>query len=109
MLGGLLLGGALGAMLFGGGLGHGGIGLLEILLVAVLAYVAFSFMRRHTAAAAPAGYADPGAPPTSWRPEPQAPSPAQFTPDADLARGLAHARARGYRRMVELLEAGKAR
>jgi predicted lipid-binding transport protein (Tim44 family) len=92
MLGGLLLGGALGAMLFGGGLGHGGIGLLEILLVAVLAYVAFSFMRRRTAAAAPAGYADPGAPPRSWRPEPQAPSPAQFTPDADLARGLAHIR-----------------
>lgn len=99
MLGGLLLGGALGALLFGGGLGHGGIGLLEILLVAVLAYVAFSFMRRRTAAATPAGYADPGASPASWRPEPQTPSLAQSTmvaspsgADADLARGVAHIR-----------------
>jgi predicted lipid-binding transport protein (Tim44 family) len=104
MLGGLLLGGALGALLFGGGFGHGGIGLLEILLVAGLAYVAFSFMRRRAATAAtaaPAGYADPGRPPTSWRPEPQTPSPAQSTmvasapaagADADLARGVAHIR-----------------
>lgn len=101
MLGGLLLGGALGGLLFGGGLGHGGIGLLEILIVAVLAYVAFSFMRRRMAGAAPAGYADPGAPPASWRPEPQTPSPSRSTmvvdapaagAEADLARGVSHVR-----------------
>jgi predicted lipid-binding transport protein (Tim44 family) len=102
MLGGLLLGGALGALFFGGGMGHGGIGLLEILILAGLAYFAFSFMRRRSAAmAAPAGYADPGAPPASWRPEPQVPSPSQSTmvmpapatgADADLARGVSHIR-----------------
>lgn len=45
MLGGLLLGGLLGGLLFGGGFGSG-IGLLEILLIAGLAWVAISYMRR---------------------------------------------------------------
>jgi predicted lipid-binding transport protein (Tim44 family) len=97
MLGGLVLGGLIGSLLFGG-MGHmgGGIGLLEILLIAGLAYVAFSYMRRRQAAtAAPSGYADPG---TSWRPEPSARStavldaPAASSPDTDLARGVSHIR-----------------
>ena len=45
MLGGLLVGGLLGGLLFGGGFG-GGIGLLEILIVAGLAWLAISYMRR---------------------------------------------------------------
>jgi predicted lipid-binding transport protein (Tim44 family) len=99
MLGGLVLGGLIGSLLFGG-MGHmgGGIGLLEIILMAALAYFAFSFFRRRQAAtAAPAGYADPGSMGASWRPEPtsrstavlDAPAPAA---DADLARGVSHIR-----------------
>ncbi|MCI0546388.1 MAG: Tim44 domain-containing protein [Candidatus Rokubacteria bacterium] len=64
-LGGLLLGGLLGGLLFGG-LGHGlfgGIGLLELLLIAGLAYLAFSFMRRRRTPepAIAGGYAGAGA------------------------------------------------
>jgi predicted lipid-binding transport protein (Tim44 family) len=95
MLGGLLLGGLIGSLFFGGGMGHGGIGLLEIVLVGVLAYVAISFLRRRQSApAVPAGYADPGEPPASWRPEP-APSTAVLdapSADTDLARGVSHIR-----------------
>ena len=96
MLGGLLLGGLIGSLFFGG-MGHGGIGLLEIVVIGVLAYVAISFMRRRqqSAPAVPPGYADPGAPPASWRPEP-APSTAVLdappAADADLARGVSHIR-----------------
>jgi predicted lipid-binding transport protein (Tim44 family) len=99
MLGGLVLGGLIGSLLFGG-MGHtgGGIGLLEILLIAALAYFAISYFRRRQAAtAAPAGYADPGAMGASWRPEPTSRSTAALdapapTADADLARGVAHIR-----------------
>lgn len=103
MLGGLVMGGLIGSLLFGG-LGHmgggfgGGIGLVEILLVAALAYFAYSFFRRRQAAtAAPAGYADPGSMGASWRPEPTSRSTAVLdapapTADADLARGVAHIR-----------------
>jgi predicted lipid-binding transport protein (Tim44 family) len=68
------------------------------MLIAGLAYFAFSFFRRRQAVTAgPAGYADPGAMGASWRPEPtlrstavvDAPAPAATT---DLARGLAHIR-----------------
>ena len=99
MLGGLVLGGLIGSLLFGG-MGHtgGGIGLLEILLIAALAYFAISYFRRRQAAtAAPAGYADPGAMGAPWRPEPTSRSTAVLdapapTADADLARGVAHIR-----------------
>ena len=99
MLGGLVLGGLIGSLLFGGtGQMGGGIGLLEIMLIAGLAYFAFSFFRRRQAVtAAPAGYADPGAMDASWRPEPTSRSTAVFDAPApaaatDLARGVAHIR-----------------
>ncbi|HTK92039.1 MAG TPA: Tim44 domain-containing protein [Verrucomicrobiae bacterium] len=97
MLGGLLLGGLIGSLFFGGmGYGGGGIGLLEIVLIGVLAYVAISFLRRRQSApAVPAGYADPGASPVPWHPEPAQGTAVTDTPaatDADLARGLSHIR-----------------
>ena len=100
MLGGLVLGGLIGSLLFGGmGSMGGGIGLLEIILMAGLAYFAFSFFRRRQAAtAAPAGYADPGSMGASWRPEPTSRStavldaPAASSTDTDLARGVSHIR-----------------
>ncbi|HEY7366295.1 MAG TPA: Tim44-like domain-containing protein [Methylomirabilota bacterium] len=50
-LAGFALGGLLGSLLFGGmGHGFGGFGLLEMLIVAGLAYVAFSYFRRRRAA-----------------------------------------------------------
>jgi predicted lipid-binding transport protein (Tim44 family) len=58
MLGGLLLGGLLGGLLFGGGFGSG-IGMMEILIIAALAWFAISYMRRRQAAA-PSGYAMAG-------------------------------------------------
>lgn len=106
MLGGLVLGGLIGSMLFGG-MGNmmgGGIGFLEIAIVGALLYFGFRYMRqRQTAAAGPAGYADPGSAPASWRPEPTsrstavldapaASSPAANSMDTDLARGIAHIR-----------------
>ena len=102
MLGGLFLGGLIGSLFFGGmGHGGGGIGLLDILLIGILAYVAFSFLRRRQSApAVPPGYADPGAPPAPWRPTPTENAPARSTmvidappaAEADLARGLSHIR-----------------
>ena len=57
MLGGLLLGGLLGGLFFGG---HGGgIGLLEILIIAGLAWFAISYMRRRQAPES-SGYAMAG-------------------------------------------------
>ena len=51
MLGGLLAGGLLGSMLFGGGMGAGGFGgILDILLIAVVAYFGFKFFARRRAA-----------------------------------------------------------
>jgi predicted lipid-binding transport protein (Tim44 family) len=58
LFGGLLLGGLLGGLLFGGGFG-GGFGLLELLIVAGLAWLAFSYMRRRQPSAEP-GYAMAG-------------------------------------------------
>jgi predicted lipid-binding transport protein (Tim44 family) len=102
MVGGLVLGGLIGSLLFGGGMGQmgGGIGFLEIAIVGALLYFGFVYMRRRQAAAAagPAGYADPGSAPTTWRPEPTSRStavldaPAAGATDSDLARGIAHIR-----------------
>jgi predicted lipid-binding transport protein (Tim44 family) len=104
MVGGLLVGGLIGSLLFGG-MGHGGfgggIGMMEIVILAGLAFLAFKFMRsrQQPQPAAPPGYATPGgygAP--AWQPEntsasygatqsieaPAAPS--------DLERGIGHIR-----------------
>lgn len=96
-IGGFLLGGLLGSMLFGG-LGRGlfgGIGLVELVIIAGLAYVAFSYLRRRKPAAlAPAGgpvSTDAG----SWQPRYEAASTATVEAPAaptDLDRGLAHIR-----------------
>jgi predicted lipid-binding transport protein (Tim44 family) len=57
MLGGLLLGGLIGSLFAGGSFG-GGIGLLEILVLAGLGYLAFRALRSRTPApAGPSGYA----------------------------------------------------
>jgi predicted lipid-binding transport protein (Tim44 family) len=106
MLGGLLVGGLLGGLLFGHGLG-GGIGLLEIAIIAGLAWLAFSYMRRQQAGV-PSGYATSGGygagggyqsmpsgryepagggTATLERPTPQAPAG-----PSDLDRGLGHIR-----------------
>jgi len=87
MLGGLLLGGLLGSLLFGGlGGGIGGIGLMDILLVAGLGYLAFAFLRRR--APAMAG----GSAPTGWAPPPETAarggSVAVGAADEDLPGGL---------------------
>jgi len=103
MLGGLLVGGLIGSMLFGG-MGHGGfggIGLMEIVILAGLAYLAFRFMRsrQQPQPAAPPGYAAPGgysAP--GWQPESASASygsaVAAEAPAApnDLERGISHIR-----------------
>lgn len=100
MLGGLVLGGLLGGLLFGGGLGHG-IGLLEILIVAGLAWFAVSYIRRQRAAVSP-GYAMPGGGsysgssglPYEAQPSGGSVSPATMEPagPSDLERGLGHIR-----------------
>jgi predicted lipid-binding transport protein (Tim44 family) len=56
MLGGLLVGGLIGGLLFGHGFG-GGIGLMEIVIIGGLIWLAFSFIRRRQQPAAPSGYA----------------------------------------------------
>ena len=105
MLGGLLLGGLLGGLLFGGGFGSG-IGLLPILILGGLVWVAISYMRRRQAAA-PSGYAMPGGgtyggPPTARydaQPSGGTATPAAGTATIDapagpseLERGLGHVR-----------------
>src|SRR5438105_10239056 len=73
MLGGLLVGGLIGSLLFGGGHGGGGIGLMEILIVGGLIWLAVSFLRRRQQQpAAPSGYAAPDDA-RNW-----APTPAQY-------------------------------
>src|SRR5207237_487254 len=95
MLGGLLVGGLIGSLLFGGGHGFGGIGLMEILIVGGLIWLAVSFLRRRQQQpAAPSGYAAPDDA-RNW-----APTPAQYTgtgpttmeAPADLERGITNIR-----------------
>jgi len=91
---GFALGGLIGSMLFGG-LGGGlfsGIGLLEILLIGGLLYVAFAYLRRRQqpTPASPYGYAPPqGAETPSWPSESRyaAPAPLAAT-ESDRERGI---------------------
>jgi predicted lipid-binding transport protein (Tim44 family) len=107
-LAGFALGGLLGSMLFGGmghgfGGGFGGFGLLEMLIVGGLAYMAFSYFRRRRAAesaigggygATASGYASsygrteaPSGSPMGWTATP----PAAQAP-SDLEAGTSHIR-----------------
>jgi len=101
MLGGLLVGGLIGSLLFGGMGGglFGGIGLMEILILAGLVFLAFRFMRsRQLEPVAPPGYAAPsgyGAP--GWRPGTSSSYGSTVSIEApaaprDLERGLGHIR-----------------
>ena len=95
MLGGLLLGGLLGGLLSGGGLG-GGIGLLEIVIIGALAWLAVSYMRRRQAGVS-SGYAmagggryeGPSSGGTATAYPPAGPSPAG---PSEVERGLDHVR-----------------
>jgi predicted lipid-binding transport protein (Tim44 family) len=99
-IGGLVLGGLIGSMLFGGmGRGlFGGIGLMEILMIGGLIYLALSYMRRRqqTVPAGPQGYATPqGADATPWQPGSQSRATATLEMPAapsDLDRGVGHIR-----------------
>jgi predicted lipid-binding transport protein (Tim44 family) len=105
-IGGFVLGGLLGSLLFGGlggmgGLGgglFGGIGLLEILLLAGLLYFAYSYLRRRQQPASASSYGytpPPESGMSSWRSEPMSGSAATMgaTEAAyDLERGIDHIR-----------------
>ena len=95
MLGGLLMGGLIGSLLFGG-LGHGGfggMGLLEIAIIAGLVYFGFRLIRSRQPQPAPAGYAGAG----PFGGEGSQSSYASTTMEApasvsDLDRGMSHIR-----------------
>ena len=92
-LAGLALGGLLGSMLFGHGMG-GGIGLLEILLIAGGAFLLFRMMRSRQAAPEPAPGLRSGCG-AQWQSQPQ-PQMYQAQPvetgPSDLDRGIANIR-----------------
>ena len=93
MLGGLLVGGLIGSLLFGHGFG-GGIGLMEILIVGALVWLAISFMRRRQQPqpAAPSGYGTPEDT-RAWTPTAQYGATATTSDaPADLERGVAFIR-----------------
>ena len=93
---GFVLGGLIGSMLFGGfGSGlFGGLGMLEMLLIGGLIYLAFVYMRRRQqpAPASPYGYGPPqGIEMPSWRSESRSASTTTMgTTESDLDRGLRH-------------------
>jgi predicted lipid-binding transport protein (Tim44 family) len=97
MIGGFLLGGLLGGLLFGGlGHGFGGIGLMDILLVAGIGYLAFTLLRRRQpepAYAGAPGRAEWAPAETAMRERPAAigpeVGPAAGVVDEDLDRGIA--------------------
>jgi predicted lipid-binding transport protein (Tim44 family) len=93
MLGGLLVGGLIGSLLFGSHGGFGGIGLVEILIVGGLIWLAMSYMRRRQTAA-PLGYAAAGdAGGEAWPTTAQYSATATATAaPADLERSLGHIR-----------------
>jgi predicted lipid-binding transport protein (Tim44 family) len=102
-IGGFLLGGLIGSMLFGGmglgGMGHGlfgGIGFMEILLIAGVLYFVFVYLRRRrqTAPAASYGYTPPQESGTGYWPS-SSTSAGSATMDradatTDLERGLGY-------------------
>lgn len=96
MLGGLLVGGLIGSLLFGHGFG-GGFGLMEMLIVGGLIFLAFSFLRRRQQqqpqTAAPAGYPAPDDA-RSWAQPAAQYSGAAATVEAppELDRGIANIR-----------------
>jgi predicted lipid-binding transport protein (Tim44 family) len=102
-LGGFMLGGLLGGLLFGGlfrgGLA-GGLGLLDLLILGALAYLAYSWLRRRQAGAAGAASLASGVGvPPAWAereapsaPRPEPPPAAEPGGAGDLARGLGHIR-----------------
>jgi predicted lipid-binding transport protein (Tim44 family) len=100
MLGGFLLGGLLGSVLFGGlGGMQGGIGFMDILVMAGLAALAISFFRRRATEPTPAS-ASGGTAQALPGPSPAPPRVAEAVgrsdaslPDEELARGLTHVRA----------------
>jgi len=96
-LAGLALGGLLGSMLFGHGMG-GGIGMLEIILIAGGAFLLFRMMRNRQATPQPSS--GQGAGGGQWQSQPQ-PQPYQVpssqaqpveTGPSDLDRGIANIR-----------------
>jgi predicted lipid-binding transport protein (Tim44 family) len=98
-IGGLFLGGLIGSLLFGGmGSGlFGGIGLMEILIIGGLVYLALSYVRRRQRMpAGPQAYATPqGADATPWQPGSQSRATATLEMPAassDLDRGVGHIR-----------------
>ena len=103
MVGGFLLGGLLGSLLFGGlGGMSGGIGFMDLLVMAGLAALAISFLRRRTPQPAPASTSaygrtestpadDPAAHRSRSPLEPVAQGGAAAL-DEDLARGVDHIR-----------------
>lgn len=89
-LAGLALGGLLGSMFFGHG---GGIGLLEILLIAGGAYLIFRMMRSRQATPVPAGGYGEGGAGTQWQSQAQTYQPqAVDTGPSDLERGVGYIR-----------------
>jgi predicted lipid-binding transport protein (Tim44 family) len=101
-IGGLLLGGLIGSMLFGGtGGGLGGFGLMEMIILGVLGYLAFSFFRRRSqqqpqpAMAGAPGYAGSGYAPARIEPAPieaRATAVEPLAGPSDLDRGMGHIR-----------------
>jgi predicted lipid-binding transport protein (Tim44 family) len=90
-LAGLALGGLLGSMFFGHG--GGGIGLMEILLIAGGAYLIFRMMRSRQATPAPAGGYGQGGGGTQWQPQAQTYQPQTVdTGPSDLERGVGYIR-----------------
>jgi predicted lipid-binding transport protein (Tim44 family) len=91
---GFALGGLLGSMLFGHGMGMGGgIGLMEILLIAGGAFLLFRMMRSRQAASQPAPAYGQGGGPLQSQPQPQMyqAQPVEVGP-SDLDRGIANVR-----------------
>ncbi|HYB70134.1 MAG TPA: Tim44 domain-containing protein [Candidatus Bathyarchaeia archaeon] len=94
ILGGLVIGGLLGGLLFGGA--GGGIGLLEIAIIAGLAWMAVSYMRRQQQATPDYAPSGGGSLPAGARYEagPAGGTTTMEVPSgpSDLARGLGHIR-----------------